>query len=61
MSEKEIPLVFIDREGRPGGGKGLLISKDKTFTLSGLRQNLFLWETGNGCVDADGCDNSETE
>ena len=42
--EKEKPLVFIDREGKPGGGKGLLISKDLTFTLSGLRQSLLLWE-----------------
>ena len=39
------PLVFIDREGKPGGGKGLLISKDKTFTLSGLRQHLLMWES----------------
>lgn len=45
MKEEKKPLVFIDREGKPGGGKGLLISKDLTFTLSGLRQNLLVWET----------------
>lgn len=44
MDEREKPLVFIDREGKPGGGKGLLISKDLTFTLSGLRQNLLVYE-----------------
>ena len=27
-----------------GGGKGLLISRDKTFTLSGLRQHLLVYE-----------------
>ena len=42
MDEREKPLVFIDREGKPGGG--LLISKDLTFTLSGLRQNLLVYE-----------------
>lgn len=26
------------------GGKGILISKDLTFTLSGLRQNLLVYE-----------------
>ena len=61
MSDEQKTLVFIDREGKPGGGKGLLISKELTFTLSGLRQNLLVWETENGSVDADGCDNSETE
>ena len=50
MDEKEKPLVFIDREGKPGGGKGLLISKDLTFTLSGLRQHLLVWEE-NGADD----------
>lgn len=44
MNEREKPLVFIDREGRPGGGKGILISKDLTFTLSGLRQYLMTYE-----------------
>ena len=44
MDEREKPLVFIDREGKPGGGKGLLISRDKTFTLSGLRQHLLVYE-----------------
>ena len=44
MDEREKPLVFIDREGKPGGGKGLLISKDLTFTLSGLRQYLMTYE-----------------
>ena len=29
-----------------GGGKGLLISKDLTFTLSGLRQYLMTYEDG---------------
>ena len=52
------PLVFIDREGKPGGGKGLLVSKDKTFTLSGLRQNLLVWEE-SGDMDAD--DGADTE
>lgn len=28
------------------GGKGLLISRDKTFTLSGLRQYLMTYEDG---------------
>lgn len=44
MDERVKPLVFIDREGKPGGGKGLLISRDKTFTLSGLRQHLLVYE-----------------
>lgn len=44
MSDEQKTLVFIDREGKPGGGKGLLISKELTFTLSGLRQNLLVWE-----------------
>ena len=44
MDDREKPLVFIDREGRPGGGKGILISKDLTFTLSGLRQYLMAYE-----------------
>ena len=46
MDERVKPLVFIDREGKPGGGKGLLISRDKTFTLSGLRQHLLVYEDG---------------
>lgn len=50
------PLVFIDREGKPGGGKGLLVSKDKTFTLSGLRQNLLVWEECNDMDDDNGND-----
>ena len=53
MDEKEKPLVFIDREGKPGGGKGLLISKDLTFTLSGLRQNLLVWERDDEGMDDD--------
>ena len=28
------PLCIKDREGKPGGGKGLLIGEDKSFTLS---------------------------
>lgn len=60
MDEREKPLVFIDREGRPGGGKGLLISKDLTFTLSGLRQHLLTWEETDG-LDADGCRDTEAE
>ena len=28
------PLVLKDREGKPGGGKGILIGEDKSFTLS---------------------------
>jgi len=47
------PLVFIDREGKPGGGKGLLISKDLSFTLSGLRQHLLVYE-GREESDGDG-------
>ena len=58
MDERVKPLVFIDREGRPGGGKGLLISRDKTFTLSGLRQHLLTWEETDG-LDAD--DGADTE
>ena len=27
-------LVFKERGGKPGGGKGILIGQDKTFTLS---------------------------
>lgn len=50
------PLVFIDREGKPGGGKGLLVSKDKTFTLSGLRQNLLVWEETDGSGNDRQCD-----
>ena len=46
MTDKKKTLVFIDREGKPGGGKGLLISRDKTFTLSGLRQHLLVYEDG---------------
>lgn len=63
MDEREKPLVFIDREGKPGGGKGLLISKDLTFTLSGLRQNLLVWEEddGHGDLDADGCRDAEAK
>jgi len=61
MDEREKPLVFIDREGRPGGGKGILISKDLTFTLSGLRQYLMTWEDDCGDLDADGCRDAETE
>ena len=44
IDEKTV-LVFVDREGKPGGGKGLLISKGLTFTLSGLRQGLLAWES----------------
>ena len=52
------PLVFIDREGKPGGGKGLLISKDLTFTLSGLRQHLLVWEDGHDRGGLVGQDNA---
>lgn len=31
---RQAPLVFKDREGKPGGGKGILIGEDKSFTLS---------------------------
>ena len=58
--EKRKPLVFIDREGKPGGGKGLLISRDLSFTLSGLRQHLLTWEETYG-LDADGCRDAEAE
>ena len=61
MSERVKPLVFIDREGKPGGGKGLLISRDKTFTLSGLRQNLMVWEREDDSLDADGRADTEAE
>ncbi len=27
-------LVFKERAGKPGGGKGILITKDKAFTLA---------------------------
>ena len=53
MSDEQKPLVFIDREGKPGGGKGLLISKDLAFTLSGLRQNLLVWEMDNADLHTD--------
>ena len=46
------PLVFIDREGKPGGGKGLLISEDLSFTLSGLRQHLLVYEQSDGVSDS---------
>lgn len=60
MNEREKPLVFIDREGKPGGGKGLLISKDLSFTLSGLRQNLLLWECGDESFDDGECGISDS-
>ncbi len=51
--DERLPLVFIDREGKPGGGKGLLISRDLSFTLSGLRQNLLVWENCDEGMDDD--------
>jgi len=56
--DERLPLVFIDREGKPGGGKGLLISRNLTFTLSGLRQHLMTWEEEDG-LDADDGDDPE--
>jgi len=53
MSDEQKTLVFIDREGKPGGGKGLLISKDLTFTLSGLRQSMLVWEKTDADLHTD--------
>ena len=33
-SEDRRVLVFKEREGRPGGGKGLLVNRKSTYTIS---------------------------
>lgn len=35
-TDKEI-IVFKERAGKPGGGKGILITENMSFTLSTLR------------------------
>lgn len=50
MKTKKKSLVFIERAGKPGGGKGILISEELSFTLSGLRQMLCM-EEFNGDFD----------
>lgn len=47
-------LVFIEREGRPGGGKGLLINSNSTYTVrcTGVPMICYAWTyrgRENGC------------
>lgn len=48
--DHHIPVVcFKERAGKPGGGKGLLIGKDKSFTLSTLLDEAICYDArGNG-------------
>ena len=43
LSKKNSVLCFKERAGKPGGGKGILIGENKTFTLSTLQQDVICY------------------
>ena len=44
--QKQTVLVFKERGGKPGGGKGILIGQDKTFTLSLSVNDMICYKSG---------------
>ena len=49
MNDPNDVLVFKERAGKPGGGKGILIGVGKTFTLSTLLDQTVCYDArGNG-------------
>lgn len=40
-------LCFKERAGKPGGGKGILIGKDKSFTIATNFNGAICYETKN--------------
>lgn len=51
-SDDGIVLCFKERAGRPGGGKGILIEENKTFTLATqLDQMVCYQENGDNTIE----------